>query len=90
MVLDDGLFVIMIHYPTIIVLQTVDEVLPSSVVDSQVKEAGVCITFFEIGDSRILPLSSTFHDGQGDNLPLEPRTHRMVVDDIKNGTRGII
>ena len=72
MVLDNGLFVTMINYPAVVVLQTVDEGLPSSMVDSQVKEASVCITLFEIGDSRILPLSSTLHDGQGDNLSLEP------------------
>ena len=71
-VLDDGLFVIMVNHPAIVVLQMVNDVLSSSVIDPQMKETSVCITLFEIGDSRILPLSSTLHDGQGDNLSLEP------------------
>ena len=51
MVLDDGIFVIMINYPAVVVLQMVNEVLYSSVIDPKVKEMSVGITLFEVGDS---------------------------------------
>ena len=50
-VLDDGLFVIMINYPAVVVFQMMNGVLSSFVIDPKVKEMSVGITLFEVGDS---------------------------------------
>ena len=47
MTLNNVFFLILARDPTIIVLNTVDEVLSPLVVDSKVKETSICIPFFE-------------------------------------------
>ena len=69
--LDDFFLVVMVCGPPIIVFETVNEVLPSTVIDAEVKKASVSISLFEQRDSRALPFPCSFKNRQGQDFPFQ-------------------
>lgn len=54
-----------------VMLETVDEVFPPSMIDTEMKIARVGIALFEICDSRVLTFSRFFKNRQANDPPLE-------------------
>jgi hypothetical protein len=50
MVVDDGLLLVMLRDPTIIVLQPKDVIFPPPGIHPKMEESSVCIPFFENGN----------------------------------------
>ena len=66
--LNDGLLMVMGSNPSTVVLEAVDEVLPSSMIDPKVEKTSVGISIFEVGNSRASSLPCTLNNGQGQHL----------------------
>lgn len=90
MVLNDGPFMIMFGDPSVVVLETMNEVLSSSMVDSKMEEASVSISVLEVGDSRTLPFPCTLKHGQTNHFPLEPRSNVALVNTKRSKLLGHI
>jgi hypothetical protein len=69
----------MIDNPTIIMLESMNEIFPPPGVNPNVKVSCVGITLFEIRDSRSLPLPSSHGHGHANNLSFQSSSKVKLV-----------
>ena len=77
--MNDFVLSIVICDPSIIVLEAVDEVFAPPVIRAKMEVAGVRITFLEVSDSRILPLSRFLQNSPADDFPLKPFPDILLI-----------